>query len=929
MLLKNLIKKTEGYKHRVKNLNIKNLSLDSRKVKRGDLFFALRGSINDGNNFINHAITKGAAAIICSKRNKIASKKVPIIKLKNPKNALVFACQNFFKNKPRNIIAVTGTNGKSSVADFFYQILKKNKIKVASIGTLGIKKKGTIKKTNLTSLDIISLHRELFNLKKSGINNVILEASSHGLQQGRLEGINYKIGIFTNFSQDHLDYHKSMSRYFKSKMILFSKILKKNSKVIINKDTKNFSKIKKICLKKKLKMFNINENLIIKPEQIKLIGRFQIQNLLMSILAANLCGLNLKKINKVLDKIENVSGRLEHVRTLKNKAKIFIDFAHTPDALETVLRALQDRFNRKVSIIFGCGGERDRKKRKKMARVAQKYCDKIYVTDDNPRRENPKSIRKEITKYLKRNSYYDIGNRTKAIKYAISHSEIDEIILIAGKGHETTQDYGRKIIQISDKSVVRKISDLNKKFSKDKINSNINSSIIKKISKRDIKFKGVSIDSRNLKKGNLFIALKGKKRDGNNYVKQAIKKGANLCVVSKSFNKNKIKKIFKHKNKKLFLNQLARLKRISSSAKIVGVTGSSGKTTVKTYLGKVLDNFGPTYFSPKSFNNHYGVPLSLCNLENNHKFGVFEIGMSKAGEINNLSKLVKPDIGIITNIGAAHIENFSNLRGIAQAKGEIIDNIQDKGTLIINDEIKFYKYFKKKAEKKNLKLLSFGNLKKSEIRLVKIKKLKNFKEIEINVLNKKYFFKLQNTSNTNIKNILCCIAVIKALGLNLERVVNLFYNLPSLAGRGKIYKVNRFSKKFKLIDESYNANPLSVKSSILNLSKIHNKKNEKKYLLLGDMLELGNKSDFYHENLSKIINSANIDKLFVYGEKIFKTYKNISEKKRGNILHYKEDFDEVFSSVIKNDDFLMIKGSNATGLNKISKKIIKGINNAL
>ena len=239
MLLKNLIKRLPS---NIKNINIRNLALDSRQVKKGDLFFAIKGSNSNGKHFIEQALFKGAKAVICAKDKSIKNKKnnIPIIKVENPRESLIYACSKFFKNKPKNIIAVTGTNGKSSVADFFYQILSKNNLSVASIGTLGIKRKNKIKQTDLTSLDIISIHRELFNLKKSGVENVIIEASSHGLAQGRLNGINLTTGIFTNFTQDHLDYHKNMKNYFKSKMILFSNLLSKKKTLLLTKRLINF-----------------------------------------------------------------------------------------------------------------------------------------------------------------------------------------------------------------------------------------------------------------------------------------------------------------------------------------------------------------------------------------------------------------------------------------------------------------------------------------------------------------------------------------------------------------------------------------------------------------------------------------------------------------------------------------------------------------
>ncbi len=334
----------------------------------------------------------------------------------------------------------------------------------------------------------------------------------------------------------------------------------------------------------------------------------------------------------------------------------------------------------------------------------------------------------------------------------------------------------------------------------------------------------------------------------------------------------------------------------------------------------MLKNYGDTLSSPKSYNNHFGVPLSLSQLETNHKFGIFEIGMNKTGEIHTLSKLIKPQIGVITNIGEAHLENFKNLKSIADAKSEIMNNIIDKGSIILNSDDYYFKYLKKKARTKNLKVISFGKNRNSDVRLISSSKNKNNSILKVKVRNKilKIEFK-----NLNIYNILSSLAILDELNLNLEKVRNRYKFFEPYEGRGKIYKVKRYNKKFKLIDESYNANPLSVKTAIKNFNLIK-KNNFKKYLLLGDMLELGKKSEILHKSLSKVINNSDIDKVFVKGDKTLTTYRNLQKKKRGNIFQQEEDVDFTLNNIIANNDYLMIKGSNATGLNNLTKKMIKG-----
>ncbi len=920
MLLKNLIKNISKDK---KNIVISGLSTNSKEIKKNYIFFAIKGNNTNGEKYIKEAIKKGASIVICSKTCNFKDRNILIIKTKNIRNLLSEITAKFYKLKPNNIIAVTGTNGKTSVADFFYQILRINKIPAASVGTLGIKYNDRLIKTDLTSPDTISLHKSLCFLKKKKINNVIIETSSHGLDQKRLHHINFKGAIFTNFSQDHLDYHKNMKSYLNAKLILFRKILKKKSTIISDQEIKQFSIIKKIAKKKKIKLIDITkESEKIKSNNLNFTSDFKIKNLAMAIKATKLCNLKEKKIYDAINKIKEVNGRLELVRKYSNHVRVFVDYAHTPDALLKTLKSLKLNYGNNISIVFGCGGNRDQKKRPLMAKIANNYCKKIYLTDDNPRNENPKKIRNELLRHITRNKVFNIGNRALAIKKAIYNSKPLETILVAGKGHEEQQVYKTKIINISDKKIINKVNIKNKNFNKKKYIYFQNQLIFCETlgKKKLVKFIGLSIDTRTMKKNNLFLAIKGKRNNGNKYIYEALRKGAG-CVVASTTKKKNNNKVVKVKNPITFLNRFALLKREHSLAKIIAVTGSAGKTSLKNLITNLLQNFGKTYSSPKSFNNHLGVPISLSNLNFNDKFGVFEIGMSKAGEIRKLANIVKPHIGVITNIGEAHIENFKSISEIAKAKSEIIENIKTGGTIILNRDDKFFDYLFKKAQKYKLKISTFGINNNSDVYLKKIIKKGKIYKVFINIYNQSVYLKIKDL---NFYNVLASIAVLKELKIDILKIKDKFEHLESTEGRGKKYFISRYRKKFKFIDESYNANPLSVKNAINKLSSIKKEK-FKKYLILGDMLELGSRSKKYHEELSKVINNSDIDKVFIKGKKTIFTYKHLNKKKRGNILQNNEDIDLSLSKTISNNDYLMIKGSNATGLNNFSKKIIKGI----
>ena len=944
MLLGKLIKCSDK---NYRKISIKGIAFDSRKVKKGDIFFAIQGNKTKGIKFINEASLKGASVIISDKKVKYKNNKTPLLLVKDVRKKLTEASSNFYKNKPQNIVAVTGTNGKSSVADFYYQILSINKIQAASIGTLGIISKRYKKKTNLTSLDPLSLHKNLEILSNNKINNVILEASSHGLKQKRLDYLNIKTGIFTNLSHDHLDYHHNIKSYLDSKMYLFKKLLKKRSKIITDESNKEFKILKNIANKRKIKKITIGTdsgNIKILENQYKenkqivkvsvnskiftleipLIGYFQIKNLLMAVLAASNYGLNQEKIFNQLYKIKAVPGRLECVARLKNNSNIIVDFSHTPDALEQSLIALKNQFKKEIIIVFGCGGERDKKKRPIMGKIAKKYCRKIFITDDNPRHENPKKIRNEIIKNCNK-SAVNIGNRKKAIKAAIRELGANEILLVAGKGHEKIQDYGNRILNFSDKKVIQEILKERKSFIQKNFWQNF---IAKKSFKnnklKNINYNGVSINTKTMKKNNLFFAIKGKNTDGHKFVNEAIKKGAAKCVISRKINYVSKNKIIKVKNTFSSLNDLAKVSRNNTFAKIIGITGSVGKTTLKNLIGFALKNYGEVYYSPYSYNNKFGVPFSLSNLKRNTKFGIFEIGMDKKGEINTLSKIVKPEIAVITNIGEAHFKNFNTLKDIAKAKSEIIDNISKGGSIILNKDDRFFNFLSNKAKRKNIFVFSFSRKKRGDIYLSKITKNKKHYKLKIAVKNKFFYFTVDYCTESFINNILACVSVLHALNLDLNNIRKKLINFSLPGGRGDIKVIKKFRKKFKFIDESYNANPLSMSSAIKNINNYERKKNFKKIVLLGDMLELGKKTKKFHRELSNVINKSDIDKVFVYGKYIKETFNLLSKSKKGKVFNNLREAHNYLGKIVHNNDLLMVKGSNATGLNQFSKNIKRG-----
>ena len=916
------------------------ISFDSTQIEKNYIFFAIKGNKVDGNSFISSAISNGAKVIITEKKINGLKNGILFVQSNNVRKLLAEISFKINNKIPDNIVAVTGTNGKSSIADFYYQILDLNKKKVASIGTLGIKSKKFKKNLSNTTIDPIQLSIILSNLKKQNINNVIMEASSHGLSQNRLDGLSFNTGIFTNLSQDHMDYHKNMKDYLKAKTYLFEQLIKKNGNIITDEKISEYKQIKKIASNKNLNLFSLldkknnfqflshqfeNEAQLLKIKynnsihniKLNLIGKVQLKNILMAIIAAIKSDISIKDILKVIPRIKSVDGRFEKIGKIKNNSKIILDYAHTPDALKTCLKNLKEQFpGHKVSLVFGCGGNRDSNKRSKMGKIADYFSDKIYLTDDNPRLEQPSKIRKDIKKGIKKQKISEIPNRAKAISEAIKNLNTGEILLVAGKGHETIQEIGKKKIFFSDKKII--LNAIKKKNLT--LSNNLKVNIInelsgeKKISPK-VSLKHARINSQEINKNDIFFAIKGKKNDGNKFISEAFKKKASISIVN-IINKNNNKKYQIKVNDTLeFLTKSSKIYRQNLNTNIIAITGSCGKTTLKELLGNSLKQVSKVGISPKSYNNKYGVPLSLFNLNQKDDYGVLEIGMDKKGEIDYLSKIVQPDVSIITNISYAHAKNFRNLKQIALAKSEIINNTKDNGFIILNADDNFFWLHKKLAIKRNLKILSFGiRNKNSNIKLLNIKKEANKYKVIIKINNFKTYFLIQNDFQNNILNILATLAVM-SIYLDISKIdKNIFNNFKTPKGRGDISKIKLNNKSLNLIDESYNSNPLSLKSAILNFDKIKSSKS-KKYLLLGDMLELGKYSKKLHRSIGKIINGTKIDKVFVKGHKVLFIFNSISKLKRGRVLNNNSEIINLIKNDLNNNDYLMVKASNATGFN--------------
>jgi len=460
-----------------KDLHIGGVAVDSRAVKAGDLFFALAGHKTDGARFAEAAIAAGAVAI-AGEQAPASGCSVPFVTTPNARLALSLAAAKFFPLQPATIAAVTGTSGKTSVAAFTREIWASLGHVSASIGTIGLVSPKRTVYGSLTTPDPIALHRQLDEIARDGVTHLAFEASSHGLDQYRLDGVRIAAGGFTNLSRDHMDYHPDVAHYLAAKLRLFRELIPSGGAAVISADHDCSAQVLDAARGRGLRILAVGsrgdgagegirlvdaeidgfaQKLALEHRgrkfavRLPLVGHFQIENALVAAGLAIGTGSDAEAVFACLERLEGAKGRLERVGE-RNGAQIFVDYAHKPDALAKALQALRPYAKRRLIVVFGAGGDRDAGKRPLMGAIAAENADHVIVTDDNPRSEKPEAIRAAILAAAR--GAKEIGDRAHAIRAAIDDLAPGDALLIAGKGHETGQIIGDRVLPFSDHEAV-------------------------------------------------------------------------------------------------------------------------------------------------------------------------------------------------------------------------------------------------------------------------------------------------------------------------------------------------------------------------------------------------------------------------------------------------------------------------------------------
>jgi len=459
-----------------KNIDIKNISYDSRQIKENGLFIAIDGFKTDGHEYINEAISNGALVIIIENDIENYFDDIVYVKVKDSREAMAYISAEFYEypQKDLKLIGVTGTNGKTTTTNLIKSILENKGYKTGLIGTIG----NYINKEELdssrTTPNSLELNKLFYQMKNKGIEYVVMEVSSHAIDLKRIFNLEFDVAVFTNISQDHLDYHKTLENYINVKSKLFTQV-KENGYSIINIDDNFSNKIiestksnvvtyslnkksdfqaKNINLKTSGVSFKLNnfEKII----NLNITGKFNIYNALAAIAVASVLKIDYNTIKEGLEKVEGISGRFELIKESQNYT-VIVDYAHTADGMKNVLKTIKELAENDIIIVFGCGGDRDKEKRPEMGKIATEYGDFVFITTDNPRSEKPESIINDIEKGLEKNKekYRIIVERKKAIYKAIEMANKNDIVVIFGKGHETYQVFKNKTIHFDDREVAR------------------------------------------------------------------------------------------------------------------------------------------------------------------------------------------------------------------------------------------------------------------------------------------------------------------------------------------------------------------------------------------------------------------------------------------------------------------------------------------
>lgn len=884
---------------------------DSRQVRPGYVFVAVPGSRLNGCDFIDDAIKNGASFVVLPKdvvwdTPLSQASQLTFVHVLDVRAALGCLAAAFYglKAEALRLMGITGTNGKTTISYLLESIFQKAAIPVGVLGTINTRFNGVERPSMLTTPDVVTLHRTLREMSDAGVKTVVMEVSSHALDQQRVAGCNFYAAIFTNLTHDHLDYHRDMEAYYQAKRRLFTEYAPEFS--IVNIDDAYGKRLWNEIKGQKIS-YGFDVQAMVRPVShtsslhgiqmevatpiglmsivSSLVGRYNISNILAAIAASISVGIERHFIEQGVAALAGVPGRLEPV--FFEGIHAFVDYAHTPDALLNVLRelsALKDKG--KLLCVFGCGGDRDRSKRPEMAAIAAELANEVVMTSDNPRSEDPNQILLDMWQGLfpwpeKRQCRVHVEpNRKKAIALACSLAQKGDCILVAGKGHETYQEIAGVRHAFDDRLVLRE-SLKNRigvlpEFTLEDITNTLGVGPSVPLN-RDIALHSISTDSRSLYPSQIFWALNGLHFKGVNFVQAAVQKGAVAVVVNQQdmhvvSGISQDTPVFFVPDSLYALGEMARFHRKRSSYRVIGVTGSCGKTTTKEMISAILSQSARVLKTEGNYNNLIGLPITILGSPGNEDWAVLEMGMNQPGEIERLCEIAGPQVGVITNIKPVHLEGLGDIYGVLHEKTALWRSIDENGLVVVNlnDTLLAANAYQlnKVARKIGYSLHEEQMVQSGLNRVVYLKKWSVLNEgtgLELAVRDARqaheqvFSVELKLIGLANLQNALCAAATALGLDFDIQAVQVGLEAVTPVKGRLELKTVR---KGFYVIDDTYNANPASMELALQTL-KLWGR--GELWAILGDMFELGENAEAYHAQVGRMAGACGLNRLFVVG----------------------------------------------------------------
>ncbi len=894
-----------------------------------------------------------------------------------------------FPAQDMTLIGLTGTNGKTTISWLIEQMLQQSGCRVGVIGTVNNRwpdssGKLVAKPAKLTTPGPVELQATLRAMADAGVTHVVMETSSHALQQGRLAGLRFDLGLFTNLTRDHLDFHGTMEAYFAAKKLLFTRCLKENGKAVIVADS-NWSQqlcrelaaelpalpqftcglaasntVSASALQQDIRGFscNLSLNRQALPFGSRLTGRHNVLNILAAAGAGLALGLKPEQIVVGLAQDRQVPGRLEQVRLPglpdEQQPVVLVDYAHSPDALENVLQTLRPLAAGRLFCVFGCGGDRDKGKRPQMGAIAAHYADLSIVTSDNPRSEDPETIIREVAAGCRAakltelapnelfigssKAFTCITDRSTAVQTACALAGPEDIILLAGKGHEDYQIIGTERHFFDDR--IEAINGLLRWTTLHLLQAT-GGGVIRK--ERPRLFSKISTDTRSLAPGDVFVALAGEKFDGHDYVQTAVKAGAAAVIAHREV-PVPADVLFVHVEDTLqALLDLAAYRRrlLGKNLLVAAITGSCGKTTVKELVAAIFSRhfaeantgINPVLKTQGNFNNLVGMPLSLLPVEAGHRAAVLEMGMNHPGEIARMVASAEPDIACITNVQAAHLEGLGSIEGVAQAKGELFAGMRPDTVSAVNlDDPQVRKLPTNSARIIGFAVTPEGINLKPEVSAMSIADLgEKGMRFTLRIGGWEQELAISLPGLHSVSNCCAAAAVAHAAGIAPETIAA---SLSAQQGvTDKRMQLVTLPNGVQVLNDCYNANPGSMSAALKTLRGFG--KDCKHIALLGDMLELGASAAEAHEKIGREAAELGYDLLAIVGNFAAHVAQGARQAcMAADKIHLFADtgamaawlLGEIDKKQITAGDWLLLKGSRGMRMEKVLEAVQARLN---